>query len=62
MAGPPKLVIPTGTIVGTFLSRVTIDFLSVEDANNFCAWLKWLDEQSEPKDLVLIPGEKTKVQ
>lgn len=49
----PKLCVPPGTVIAQQFNRVTIDFFTEHEADQFCQWLQWLDKQPTGKELVI---------
>jgi hypothetical protein len=49
----PKLSVPAGTVINLQFRRVTLDFFSECEAEQFCEWLLWLDQQQTGTELVI---------
>lgn len=49
----PKLNFPPGTSINKTFSRVTIDFFTEQEADDFCDWIQWLDKQESGVELVI---------
>jgi hypothetical protein len=49
----PKLSVPAGTVISLEFRRVTLEFFSEREAEQFCEWLQWIDQQPTGKELVI---------